>query len=339
MNEITLNDNYSFNFFKTNHFDLAERTHFLERKKTKKKIFTFIALFCGIGGIRQSFESVGGECVFSSDIDVFAQYTYYRNFDVVPFGDIIKLRKIKKKIPKHDLLCAGFPCQPFSHIGKREGFLHPTQGTMFHEILVILDKCRPKVVFLENVPGMANHDKGKTLEVILEQLKERGYTYSFKILDSYDFGVPQRRKRFYLVATRNGIKFNFPKPPYKHVDIGPFLETDVEGYSISKHLQNSYMFKVNDGRPFIVDKSTVGGAKTLVSTYHKIQRLTGTFVRDGPTGLRLLSENECKALMGFKRNFIFPVSRTQMYRQLGNSVVVPVVKRLAKEISLIEGIA
>ena len=117
------------------------------------------------------------------------------------------------------------------------------------------------------------------------------------------------------------------------MNIGEFLENNINSYSISEHLQRSYIYKKNDGRPIIIDQTTKGGTKTLVSSYHKIQRLTGTFVKDGPTGLRLLTENECKILMGFPKEFIFPVSRTQMYRQLGNSVAIPVVKKIAKEIT------
>ncbi len=319
--------------FKNNIDKLSLETHLIEQKKSKNKKFRFIDLFCGIGGIRSAFENVGGGCVFSSDIDNFARYTYYKNFNVVPYGDIVEIRKNNSEIPVHDILCAGFPCQPFSHIGLREGFKHATQGTMFHEIISVVDKNKPKFIFLENVPGMANHDKGNTLKIILKELEKRDYNCSFEILNSYDFGVPQNRKRFYLVGIKNGPIFKFPNIKKKHMNIGEFLENNINSYSISEHLQRSYIYKKNDGRPIIIDQTTKGGTKTLVSSYHKIQRLTGTFVKDGPTGLRLLTENECKILMGFPKEFIFPVSRTQMYRQLGNSVAIPVVKKIAKEIT------
>jgi len=315
---------------KNNHIELATITHKNEQRINKDKKIKFIDLFAGIGGIRKAFESAGGGCVFSSEIDTHAQYTYYSNYGVVPYGDITKIEE--SSIPDHDILCGGFPCQPFSHIGKREGFEHPTQGTMFHEILRIIDKKKPRVVFLENVPGLVNHNNGSTLKVILNELSERNYNCFHTILNSSDFGIPQNRKRFYLVCFLDDVNFSFPTPRMEKSDIGDYIESNISGYSISKHLQKSYLFKKDDGRPNVIDKGTKGSIKTLVSTYHKIQRLTGTFVKDGETGLRLLTANECKAVMGFPNDFIIPVSRTQMYRQMGNSVVIKVINEIAKEI-------
>lgn len=313
--------------------DLAIITHRDVFKGVLSEGFTFIDLFAGIGGIRQSFENNGGKCIFSSEIDPFAKFTYYTNFGEVPFGDITKISV--DSIPKHDILCAGFPCQPFSHIGKREGFEHPTQGTMFYEIVRIIKDKKTPVLFLENVPGLINHDDGNTLQIIIETLQTMGYKVHHTVLDASHFGIPQKRKRFYLVAFLDQkIQFEFPKPPMISKDIGEVLEQDVTGYSISEHLQKTYLFKVDDGRPTLVDKNSTGPIKTLVSTYHKIQRLTGTFVKDGETGIRLLTTNECKAIMGFPENFVIPVSRTQMYRQMGNSVVVPVVTKIAEQITL-----
>lgn len=311
--------------------ELAKQTHAIELSNAKKANFTFIDLFAGIGGIRQGFEKSGGQCVFSSEKDVHAKFTYYSNFGVVPFGDITAIDA--NTIPDHDILCAGFPCQPFSSIGKREGFDHPTQGTMFHEVVRILEHKKPPIVFLENVPGIVNHEDGETLDIIIKTLKSLGYTIKYKILNASDFGVPQHRKRFYLVAYLNTEKdFNFPEPTMIETNIGDFIEKDVQGYSISKHLQKSYLFKVDDGRPLLIDQETKGSTKTLVASYHKIQRLTGTFVKDGETGIRLFSENECKALMGFPKEFKIPVSRTQMYRQMGNSVAIPVIEKIATSI-------
>ena len=330
---ITVFKEYSQNQITKNSDALAEITHVIEREQSHLGKFKFIDLFAGIGGVRQSFESNGGKCVFSSEIDAFAKFTYYSNFGVVPFGDITKIDA--NMIPDHDVLCAGFPCQPFSHIGKREGFDHPTQGTMFHEIVRIIEIKKTPVLFLENVPGLINHDDGNTLKVIIKTLKDMGYSVHHTVLDASQFGVPQKRKRFYLVAFLNQrTQFKFPEPPMLSKNIGDILETNITGYSISEHLQKTYLFKKDDGRPVLVDKNSVGAAKTLVSTYHKIQRLTGIFVRDGETGIRLLTTNECKALMGFPNDFVIPVSRTQMYRQMGNSVVVPVVTSIAKQISL-----
>ncbi len=301
-----------------------------------KKI-KFIDLFAGIGGIRIAFESHNMNCVFSSEWDKFSQQTYSANHGDIPFGDITKINEFD--IPNHDILTAGFPCQPFSTIGLRQGFEHKTQGTLFFDIVRILKTKRPKAFLLENVSGLKNHDQGKTFEIIKNTLQvELNYKIFFEVLDSSDYGVPQHRRRIYIVGFNNEIaqsksfKFKWPNKNKTKVGIGQFVEDHKTGYNISKHLQSSYIFKKDDGRPQIIDKSSNFPVKTLVSTYHKIQRLTGTFVKDGDTGLRLLSENECKAIMGFPNDFIIPVSRTQMYRQFGNSVAVPVVSKIAKEI-------
>lgn len=321
---------YTAKDIKNNAVELASKTHQKEQKLNANKKYRFIDLFAGIGGIRRSFEAIGGGCVFSSEIDVHAKYTYYSNYGVVPYGDITQVEV--DSIPEHEILCAGFPCQPFSSIGKREGFEHPTQGTMFDEIIRIIRKKKTRVLFLENVAGLVTHDNGNTLKVILEELKKLGYYCHYTLLNAKDFGVPQNRNRFYLVGFLDDVDFEFPKPPMIYSDIGDYVESGVSGYSISKHLQNSYLFKKDDGRPVIIDKNSKGHIKTLVSTYHKIQRLTGTFVKDGETGVRLLTKNECKAVMGFPDDFIIPVSRTQMYRQMGNSVVIKVVREIAKSI-------
>lgn len=291
----------------------------------------FIDLFAGIGGMRLAFEDDITECVFSSEWDKYAQKTYQANFGDMPFGDITEIKA--KDIPEHDILLGGFPCQPFSHIGKREGFTHKTQGNLFFEIIRILNYHQPPMLLLENVPGLLTNDGGRTFEVIKSELDNANYDIFYKVLDAQDFGLPQVRKRILIVGFHKGLnikRFEFPKED-KHDKkfINEFLEKNPEGYSISKKLQNSYLFKKNDGRPQIVDENSNFPVKTLVSTYHKIQRLTGTFVKGGETGLRLLSELECKRIMGFPDDFIVPVSRTQMYRQFGNSVAVPVIKEVA----------
>lgn len=313
------------------HDELAILTHKNDTHNKQAYKFTFIDLFAGIGGVRQAFENIGGKCIFSSEIDSFAKFTYYTNFGVVPFSDITKIST--EEIPNHDVLCAGFPCQPFSYIGKRQGFKHPTQGSMFYEIIRIIKDKKTPIIFLENVSGILNHNHGHTLSVIIESLENIGYKVKYNILDSSQFGIPQIRKRFYLVAFLDKtLSFQFPTPPMLSRNIGDIIQTNVTGYSISKHLQKTYLFKKNDGKPELIDKNSIGSIKTLVSTYYKIQRLTGTFVKDGETGIRLLTKDECKAIMGFPENFIIPVSRTQMYRQLGNSVVIPVVTEIAAKI-------
>lgn len=301
-----------------------------------KTNFKFIDLFAGVGGMRIAFENAGGRCVFSSEWDKDSQKTYQTNFGEIPHGDITKIEAAV--IPAFDVLLAGFPCQPFSSMGKRAGFEHETQGTLFYDVLRIIRTKRPISFLLENVVGLLNHDKGNTFRVIVESLNEIDYELHYKVLNSADYGVPQHRKRIYIVGfdrnkTKGKLEFHWPLPVAEKVGIGQFIESGVTNHSISEHLQKSYIYKLADGRPQIVDRDSDIQVKTLVATYHKIQRLTGTFVADGPTGLRLLTAEECKAIMGFPKEFKIPVSRTQMYRQMGNSVAVPVVSSIAIEIT------
>ena len=294
--------------------------------------YRFIDLFAGIGGMRLAFESTGATCVFSSEWDKYAQKTYEANFGEIPNGDITKIKA--SEIPKFDILLAGFPCQPFSSIGKREGFEHKTQGTLFYDVARIIDHHKPRAFLLENVSGLLTHDKGKTFKTIISTLHELGYEIEYRILDASDYGVPQKRERIYIVGFKKSkvrsADFHFPRPRNKKIGIGKFVENGRSDLSITKHLQKVYIYKIPDGRPEVITPKSDFPVKTLVASYHKIQRLTGTFVADGPTGLRLLSENECKAVMGYPKSFKVPVSRTQMYRQFGNSVAVPVVKAIAK---------
>lgn len=302
----------------------------------------FIDLFAGIGGIRKGFEDENTEAVFSSEWDKYAAKTYEANYGEVPFGDITEIKE--EDIPSHDVLLAGFPCQPFSNIGKREGFEHETQGTLFFDVLRILKYHQPKMFLLENVTGLLTIQGGKTFEVILEELDKAGYDVFHDVLDAQNFGLPQRRRRVVIVGFRKDLGiglFAFPQGDLNHiVPINSILEHNPEGYTISEHLQRSYLFKKDDGKPKLVDFNSTDVVGTLVASYHKIQRLTGTFVKDGDTGIRLFSELECKRLMGFPDDFKVPVSRTQMYRQFGNSVAVPMIKAVAdamkEELSLAE---
>lgn len=313
---------------------------YINQKHTKKSSTTkmdatkirFIDLFAGIGGIRLGFEgdSNNTQCVYSSEWDKFAQQTYEANFHVKPDGDITKVSA--SSIPNFNVLLAGFPCQPFSSIGKREGFANATQGTLFFDVLRILKYHMPEAFLLENVPGLLTIQHGETFKIIISALKEAGYSVHHTVLEASDFGLAQSRKRVIIVGFRNDLddsKFEFPKGNGKYTAIKDILEDDPHGYTISKKLQENYLFKKDDGRPYVVDKNSDGLAKTLNSSYHKIQRLTGTFVRGGDTGLRLLSELECKRLQGFPDDFKIPVSRTQMYRQMGNSVAIPMIKAVS----------
>ncbi|MDN6294695.1 MAG: DNA cytosine methyltransferase [Lactococcus lactis] len=296
------------------------------------KKLKFIDLFAGIGGTRLAFEDENTECLFSSEWDKFAVQTYEANFGNTPEGDITEIDA--QDIPSHDILLGGFPCQPFSSIGKREGFKDVTQGTLFFDILRVLEEHKPSMFLLENVPGILTIDGGKSMQTIMGALDELGYEVQYRLLNAANFGLPQRRRRVYFVGFLKelNVDFEYPKPTVtkdNYTPIGSILEGDVPGYTISKHLQENYLFKHDDGKPQIVDKNSTEVGNTLVATYHKIQRLTGTFVKGGETGLRLLTRNECKALQGFPKNFELPVSRTQAYRQLGNAVPVTVVKAIA----------
>ena len=301
----------------------------IENKASSK--LTFIDLFAGIGGIRQGFEDQNTKCVFSSEWDKFSAKTYEANYGEAPYGDITKINE--KDIPKHDVLLAGFPCQPFSNIGKRQGFGHETQGTLFFDVLRILKYHMPKMFLLENVPGLLTIQKGETFRVILENLEDLGYTVFYDVLDAQNFGLPQERKRVVIVGFHpdlNISSFAFPQGSNEvRVPVSSILEKKPKGYDISEHLQQSYLFKKDDGKPQVIDNTSDIQVKTLVASYHKIQRLTGTFIKEGDTGLRLFSELECKRLMGFPDDFLIPVSRTQMYRQMGNSVAVPMIKEVA----------
>ena len=326
----------------------------------KNPKFKFIDLFAGIGGIRLGFEHAGNECVFTSEWDPDAQKTYAANWPGERiFGDITKVDP--KDVPNHDILCGGFPCQPFSSIGKRQGFNHPTQGTLFFNVRNILAEKRPDAFFLENVPGLETHDNGNTISVVLRTLREElGYDTSYAVLDAADYGVPQHRRRAFFVGFRRELNavFRFPEPTNtgRYADIRDYLETDEEiarkaetlpsyknRFVVSKHLQDVYIWKKDDGHPQVIGLDDAdhdrhinlrhGPVKTLCASYHKIQRITGTFVKSGPTNLRMLTELECKRLQGFPDDFKVPVCRTSMYHQFGNSVAVPVIKAIADQLT------
>ncbi|EGP5630284.1 DNA (cytosine-5-)-methyltransferase [Enterococcus faecium] len=337
LSELSIIDCKSFN--KKCVYLLEKGLEFIENERKALNMtekLKFIDLFAGIGGIRKGFEDENTIGVFSSEWDKFAQKTYEANYGEVPAGDITKI--MSSEIPAHDVLLAGFPCQPFSMIGKREGFGHETQGTLFFDVLRILKHHMPKMFLLENVQGLLTIQHGETFRVIIESLKEAGYQVFSDVLDAQNYGLPQVRKRVVIVGFRNDLgidSFTFPEGnKNERKPVGEILETEVSGYSISKHLQESYLFKKDDGKPQLVDRNSKIQVKTLVASYHKIQRLTGTFVKGGETGIRLFSELECKRLMGFPDDFIIPVSRTQMYRQFGNSVAVPMIKAVADEMKL-----
>jgi len=304
-------------------------------------MYKFIDLFSGIGGMRLAFESVACECVFSSEIDKFARQTYQLNFNEEPSGDITKIDA--KEIPSHDILIAGFPCQPFSiagvskleSMGLKHGLLNETRGTLFFEICRILDSHKPKVVFLENVKGLTWHDKGKTFQKIISTLEELGYEVSWKVLNSKNF-VPQRRERIFIVGFRNGHNFEFPELSSDELVLDDILEHEVdEKYTINDNLWNYHQERKRKQR----EKGNGFGYRM----FHGNQSsgtLPARYNKDGADILiyqesknpRKLTPRECARLMGFPEDFILNKSENQSYKQFGNSVVVPLVAHVAKSV-------
>lgn len=330
------------------------------------KPYRGIDLFCGIGGFRLAMDENNVDCVFSSDIDKFAQMTYKANFGEIPQGDITKIQS--KNIPAFDILTAGFPCQPFSYAGEKAGFEDKTRGTLFFDICRILKYHKPAMVFLENVKGLVSHKNGETLKTILDNLRELGYFPHWRVLSSLDFGLPQKRERWYCVAFRMDIPFEFPKPLGGNptlrdiVDLSennPSLRlTDFEIDRIKYHFatvksaedrvlhDNSrykpntkkgkygvYSFQKSDGslRFHVGDK-----AKTQIQEafYACLDTYAPTIIANRTPKLwdlqRRLSVLEAKRLQGFSDDFIMPVSDAQAYKQLGNSISVPIVKLIMK---------
>ncbi|MCH7879617.1 MAG: DNA (cytosine-5-)-methyltransferase [candidate division Zixibacteria bacterium] len=310
-------------------------------KKTKG--LKFIDLFAGIGGTRIAFEEAGCRCVFSSEWDKFARQTYEANFGEIPHGDIKEIPS--SKIPDHDILVAGFPCQPFSlsgvskknSLGRPHGFDDPTQGTLFFEIRRILKDKRPDAFLLENVKNIRNHDNGETFRVIMDTLqRDLGYTVYSEVIDA-DCFVPQHRERIYIVGFRDFTLFQFPKfESKKKPEFRSILEKRVPAkYTLSDHLwkylQDYAEKHRRNGNGFgygLTDRK--GIARTLSARYHKDG--SEILIPQKNKNPRRLTPRECANLMGFTQfrpDFEIPVSDTQAYRQFGNSVVVPVLKVLA----------
>lgn len=307
----------------------------------------FIDLFAGIGGTRLAFEKAGCECVFSSEWDKFAQQTYEANFGEKPKGDIRQIPS--SDIPDHDILVAGFPCQPFSisgvskkkALGKPHGFEDPTQGTLFFEIKRILRDKKTPVFLLENVKHLTHHDKGNTYRIIRNALEnELGYTIFDEVLDA-DAYVPQHRERIFIAGFREPAFFSFPRyAPRQKPRFGEILEENVtEKYTLTDHLWNylqDYTRKHKaKGNGFCYGLTDLNGrARTLSARYYKdgAEVLVPQGENKNP---RRLTPKECANLMGFtqlKPDFKIPVSDTQAYKQFGNAVVAPLVYDIAKEI-------
>ncbi len=309
---------------------------------------TFIDLFAGLGGFRIALESLGAKCVYSNEWDKFAQEVYRENFGETPEGDITKVDE--STIPDHDILCAGFPCQAFSISGKQRGF-EDSRGTLFFDVARIVKCKKPRIVFMENVKNFAVHDDGKTLEVVQSTMEELGYSFSYRVLNAVDYGVPQKRERIYMVCFRDDIgieMFNFPAPfPLKkHVEDFLLPEDEIkEKYYVNR--PDTYMSeKVDDKysdtpiRLGIVNKggqgeriySTKGIAITLSAYGGGVFSKTGGYLVNGR--YRKLAPRECARIMGYPDSYIIAKNENQAYKQFGNSVVIDVLQYIAEEIGL-----
>ncbi len=307
------------------------------------KKFKFIDLFCGMGGFRIAFEQNNCECVFSSDIDIFAQKTYAENFNEIPFGDITKINE--KDIPNHDIICAGFPCQSFSIAGKRLGF-NDTRGTLFFDVARIIKEKRPKAFILENVKGITNHGSGNTLKTILNTLSDLGYDFKYKILNAKDFNIPQHRERWYCIGFRKDLNididsFCFPKPQTLTNKIENLIDDNAENNylisdtcdkNIKKYIKEKSIDVKNDTLAYEVRASRCQFKNDSVSPC--LTAKMGTGGNNIPIIIkqhRRLTERECLRIMGYPETYKIKKG-AQAYKQIGNSVVVPIITLLAKEL-------
>ncbi|RDC60144.1 DNA (cytosine-5-)-methyltransferase [Alteripontixanthobacter maritimus] len=331
--------------------------------ESKKTRFNFIDLFAGIGGIRKGFDAIGGHCVFTSEWNKFAQQTYAANFpdNHLPYGDITTINA--EDVPDHDVLLAGFPCQPFSiagvskkkSLGRKHGFLDETQGTLFFDVARIIKAKQPAAFLLENVKNLVGHDKGRTFEIILKVLREElKYKVWHKVIDAQHF-VPQHRQRIVIIGFKEDVPFSWEKldlpekgrlrlnsilhpedcseKPESHYTIGPEANVNTK-YTLTdrlwQYLQDYAAKHKAAGNGFgfgLVTPSDV--ARTLSARYYK----DGSEIlveQGGGRNPRRLTPRECARLMGYGDEFRIPVSDTQAYKQFGNSVAVPVFEAVAR---------
>ncbi|RKR09865.1 DNA (cytosine-5)-methyltransferase 1 [Flavobacterium sp. 90] len=312
----------------------------------KNPEFKFIDLFAGIGGIRLAYQNLGGKCVFTSEWDTYSKKTYEANFGKVPFGDITQINETE--IPDHDILLAGFPCQPFSiagvskknALGRKHGFLDETQGTLFFDIARILKHKRPKTFMLENVKNLVSHDKGNTFKVIQNTLRELNYTIYFKVLDGKHF-VPQHRERIIIVGFDNKYfkgkeNFKFPEMSDTKFALKDILLPEVDPkYTLSdklwSYLQEYAKKHKAKGNGFGFGLADLNGiSRTMSARYYK-DGAEILIPQEGKNPRRLIPR-ECARLQGFPDNFIIPVSDNQAYKQFGNSVVSPLMQAVGKNL-------
>ncbi|MCL2573698.1 MAG: DNA cytosine methyltransferase [Defluviitaleaceae bacterium] len=323
----------------------------------KSSKITFIDLFAGIGGIRLGFEQHGMECVFSSEWDKFAVKTYEANFGEVPHGDITLIDEAT--IPSFDICLAGFPCQAFSLAGSRKGFdddyKGQSRGTLFFEVVRICSYHKPKVIFCENVKGLLIHNKGRTYKTIKSTLESMGYTVFEKILNSKDFGVPQNRERIYVVAFRNDIdatSFDFPEQTDTSKRIINIIEkepveakyylSDVYLECLRRHRSrheskgNGFGYEIRDmnGVAGAIVCGGMGRERNLLIDKRQTNLVPTTNIKGevNKEGIRKMTPREWARLQGFPDSYKLPVANVHLYKQLANSVTVPLIREIAKGI-------
>ncbi|WP_375580463.1 DNA cytosine methyltransferase [Marivirga tractuosa] len=295
----------------------------------------FIDLFCGIGGFRIAFEescqevNIKAECVFSSDIDKFAQDSYEANFGERPYGDITQIDE--KDIPDHDILFAGFPCQPFSIIGQMKG-LNDTRGTLFFDIARIIKEKKPKAFVLENVKQLVGHDQGNTLKVIMKSLKELGYHVQYSVLNALDYGLPQKRERIVIVGHKEPIMFTFPEPIRPYKPLTEILEQSVD----EKHYASEYIRSKREGShkssfyPSIWHENKSGNICSY--PFSCALRAGASYNYLLVNGERRLTPREMFRLQGFPDSYKIVVSDGQAKKQAGNAVPVNMIKAVVQKL-------
>lgn len=320
-------------------------------RPVQKPKFEFIDLFAGIGGFRIALQELEGKCVFSSEWDRHAKQTYYENYGEVPFGDIrnftgenISDKEIQDKIPDHDILAAGFPCQPFSRagvsarksLGQEHGFSCEIQGTLFFDLMRIAKIKRPKVLFLENVKNLKAHDEGRTFARIKQTIeKDLGYSFTADVIDSSPL-VPQKRKRCYMVCFRDRKDFRFPLIAGPPKPLSSILENHPDDYfTISDRMWQGHIKRtarnLNRGVGFTAFEADLSKpANTLVARYYKDGK--ECLIPQQGQNPRMLTPRECARIQGYPENFIIHKWKMQAYRQFGNSLTIPVVRLIAKEL-------
>jgi len=310
----------------------------------------FVDLFCGIGGFRQALMGDASSCVLSSDCDRHAQHVYHQNYGETPIGDITKVTSAD--VPKHDILCGGFPCQPFSISGNQYGF-KDSRGTLLHEILRIARVAKPAVLFLENVKNYLTHDGGRTMRRTVELIQESGYSVFHDMVDSSGFGVPQKRVRLFFVCFRKDLDindFSFPEPFNEDVALEDILlPADDPRLSALWIDRNDFRMKAElpverESKPLRIGTigkggqgervySTKGHAVTLSAFGGGIGAKTGMYLVDGK--IRRLHPEECRKIMGFAEGFKVHPRQNIAFQQFGNSVAVPVVRAIGDRIKSI----